>query len=354
MKVDGPVLSIYLNTGPAEGSMDDARVRLRNLLKQVPSRQDAAVVERFMEVDYERTGRSLAIFSSAVQGLFRAYSLAVPIPDQVYASDRPVVKPLVTVLDAYGGYGVVLMDKQGARLFYFHLGELREQEGVLGEAVKHTKRGGASSFPGRRGGTAGMTRAAEETVDRNMRDTVEFAIHFLEQNHVRRILLGGTDDNLAIFKNHLPKAWQSLVVGTFAMPMTASHTEVMTRAMQVGQEEQNRNETRLVENTITAAAKGAGGVVGLEETLKAVHAGRVKTLVVIEDYHEPAYRCKACGYLTIIEMQHCPACGGAFEPISDGVELAVQLLIKSGGEVDVVHRHPALVKAGEIGALMRY
>ena len=148
MKVDGPVLSIYLNTGPAEGSMDDARVRLRNLLKQVPSRQDAAVVERFMEVDYDRTGRSLAIFSSAVQGLFRAYSLAVPIPDQVYASDRPVVKPLVTVLDAYWRVWVVLIDKQGARLFYFHLGELREQEGVLGEAVKHT--GSAGALPASR------------------------------------------------------------------------------------------------------------------------------------------------------------------------------------------------------------
>ena len=132
MKVDGPVLSIYLNTGPAEGSMDDAKVRLRNMLKQVPSRQDAAAAEQFMEVDYDRTGRSLAIFSSAAQGLFRAYSLAVPIPDQVYASDRPVVKPLATVLDAYGGYGVVLVDKQGARLFYFHLGEFARTGGGVG------------------------------------------------------------------------------------------------------------------------------------------------------------------------------------------------------------------------------
>ena len=45
-----------------------------------------------------------------------------------------------------------MVDKQGARLFYFHLGELREQEGVLGESVKRTKRGGGSQAAGRRGG----------------------------------------------------------------------------------------------------------------------------------------------------------------------------------------------------------
>ena len=62
MKVDGPGVKYYLNTGPAEGSMDDARVRLRNLLKQVSIQAVAAVIEQFMEVDYDRTGRGLGDF----------------------------------------------------------------------------------------------------------------------------------------------------------------------------------------------------------------------------------------------------------------------------------------------------
>ena len=44
------------------------------------------------------------------------------------------------MFDVYGGYGVILVDRQGARVFHFHLGELVEQEGVLGTLVKHTKR----------------------------------------------------------------------------------------------------------------------------------------------------------------------------------------------------------------------
>jgi peptide subunit release factor 1 (eRF1) len=265
-----------------------------------------------------------------------------------------VVQPLADVLDAYGGYGVVLLDKQGARLFFFHLGELSEQEGVLGEVVKHTKRGGASTFPGRRGGIAGVTNYEDEVIDRNMKESVDFAIHFFEENHVRRILIGGTDENVALFRSQLPKAWQSLVVGSFPMSMTASHADVMARAMQIGREAEQLRESRLVDSVITTAAKAGSGVVGLNATLDAVHHGRVQTLLVCEDFHQPGYRCRSCGALTSLENKVCILCNGAYEPIPDIVELAVQEVMVHGGAVEVVHEAKALVEAGKIGAVLRY
>ncbi len=152
-----PMLSIYLNTVPTEGNADAYKLRLRNMLIGVTLRKDVSAVERYFDHEYNWSGRSIAVFSSAADGFFRAHPLAVSVPSQVYVSGRPAVKPLADVLDAFGGYGVVIVDKQGARVFFFHLGELREQEGVMGEVVKHTKRGGASTFPGRRGGIAGQT-----------------------------------------------------------------------------------------------------------------------------------------------------------------------------------------------------
>jgi hypothetical protein len=35
--------------------------------------------------------------------------------------DRPYVKPLVDLLDAYGAYGVVLVDSQGGRVFFYFI-----------------------------------------------------------------------------------------------------------------------------------------------------------------------------------------------------------------------------------------
>ncbi len=350
----GPMLSVYLNTVPSEGNADAYKLRLRNLLKDVHLSQDVAAVKKYFNHERDWSGRSVAVFSCASQGFFRPYSFAVPISDQVYTHDRPAVKPLADVLDSCGGYGVGLVDKQGARLFFFHLGELQEQEGVVGEVVKHTKRGGASTFPGRRGGIAGMTQHAEEVVGRNMKDSVDFAVHFFEDKHVRRVLIGGTDENVSAFRSLLPKAWQSLVVGTFAMSMTASHSEVLAKSMQIGQEARLHREKRLVDSLVTATAKGGAGVVGIEATLGAVHAGRVQTLIVGEGFREPGYRCKGCGYLTTKKLQSCPFCGGSFEQIPDAVELTVQVVLKGGGMVEVVHNSVSMEEAGKIGAMLRY
>jgi peptide subunit release factor 1 (eRF1) len=353
-QTSGSVLSIYLNTEPAEGSVDASKLRLRSMLKEVDLPDDILRVERFIEHEFDWAGRSVAIFSCATDDFFRAYTLAVPVRSRVRVSDRPHVKPLADLLDFYGGYGVALVDKQGARLFYFHLGELREQEGVMGETVRRTKRGGGSQAQGRRGGTAGQTNYVEEVAERNTKEAVDFAAHFFSEKNVRRILLGGTEDNVALFRAHLPKAWQSLVVGTFPMSMTASHSEVLERAMQIGQEAERRREAKLVDTAITGAAKGRGGVVQLEETLSAVHQGRVQILLISEGFRAPGRRCQGCGYVTSKKVQVCPFCGGKFEPISDAVELVVRKVMQSGGDVEVLHDKRALQDHGHIGALLRY
>ncbi len=224
-----PVLNVYLNTEPVEGSADTHKLRLRSMLKDVDLQEDVALVERYFDHEFDWSGRSVAVFSCAAEDYFRAFPLAVPVRSRVRISDRPYVKPLADLLDSFGGYGVALVDKQGARLFNFHLGELREKDGVLGEEVRHTKRGGGSQAQGRRGGVAGKTNYVEEVADRNIKEAAEKAARFFSENNVRRILIGGTDDNVIPFRAQLSKAFQSLVVGTFPMSMTASHTEVLVK-----------------------------------------------------------------------------------------------------------------------------
>ena len=275
----------------------------------------------------------------------------MPVNSRVRVGDRPHVKPLAELFDSYGGYGVALVDKQNLRLFHFHLGQLREEEDLAGEDVRRTKMGGGSQLAGQRGGVTGLTRHAEEVADRNMREAADFAARFFSEKDIRRLLIGGTEDNVAQFLSLLPKAWQSLVMGTFPIEMTASHAEVMSRAMEIAREAERKREDLLVGQVVTAAAKGRGGVVRLEDTLSAVHEGRVQTLALVEGFQAPGYRCQGCGYLTTQQVEECPFCGHPFEEISDAVEMAVHKVMLEGGEVEVVHENPALEEAGNIGAL---
>jgi peptide chain release factor subunit 1 len=349
-----PVLSVYLNTDPAEGNADAYKLKLRSMLKDIDIPDDVDTVIRYFDHEHSWSGRSVAVFSCTAEDFFKVYPLAVPIRSRVRINDRPHVKPLADLLDSYGGYGVALVDKQGARLFYFHLGQLREQEGMVGETVRRTKRGGGSQAAGRRGGIAGQTDYADEVADRNIREAVDFATRFFTENNVRRILIGGTEDNVALFRSQLPKSWQSLVVGTFPISMTASKDEVLERAMEIGKEADERREAQLANAVVTSAAKGRGGAIDMMDTLNAIHEGRVQTLLIREGFRAPGSRCMQCGYVASPPVEACSFCGGETEQIPDAVELAVRKVMQSGGEVEVLHQNQVVKGLDKIGAVLRY
>jgi len=349
-----PVLSIYLNTDPVEGNADAHKLRLRSMLKDVDLSVDVEAVTRYFDHEHDWAGRSVAVFSCAKEDYLHTYSLAVPVRSRVRINDHPYVKPLADLLDSYGGYGVALVDKQEARFFYFHLGDLRERQGVVGENVRRTKRGGGSQAPGRRGGVAGQTDYVDEVAERNIRDAVESAARFFAENHVRRVLIGGTEDNIALFRSQLPKAFQSLVVGTFSISMGASQNEVQQKAMEIGRDAEFKREARVAEAVVTNAAKGRGGVIDLEDTLNAVHEGRVQSLIIRDGFRAPGYRCVSCGYLSAEVFETCPFCGGEFSEISDAVEMAVRKVMRSGGDVDVIQNDHSVEGFNQIGALLRY
>ena len=354
LKPQHPVLSIYLNTEPSQGNADVYKLKLRSMLKDIDLPEDTSIIKNHVDHQHNEAGRSLAIFSCAPENFFRAYPIQIPIRSRLRVSNRPHVKPLANLLDSYGGYGVALVDKQGARLFFFHLGTLREQEGVLGESVRRTKHGGGSQAAGRRSGDPGQAQYTAEVTERNMRESADFAASFFAENDIRRVLIGGTDDNIAIFRTYLPKSWQSLIVGTFPISMTASHDEVMERAIKIGHQAESQREARAVETVITAAAKGKGGVVGLDETLGMVHEGRIQNLLVLDDFRAPGYQCQGCGYLTSQKLDSCPFCSSNFTEIPDAVDLAVRRVLEEGGDVDMLNENPQLEEQGKIGALLRY
>ncbi len=352
MRFKAPVLSVYLDTTPAAGSADDHRARLRAMLKRTTLTDDAAAVLRYFEQNHPWSGRGAAVFSAQAADFFRVYTMQVGVRDQVWESLHPYVRPLASLFDAYGYYGVVLTDKTRARFFLFHLGVLTEEGGYEGREIRQVKAGGGSSAHGRRVGAPGLDNHIAEVVERNMREAAHAAMRFFTEHKVRRILLGGSEENTALFRKMLPKRWQSLIVGAFPMDMRASHAEVWQKAMEIGAEAERRQEARLLERLQTEAARGGAAVLGLDETLGAVHEGRAHIVVVEEGYRESGYRCTGCGFLTTQSLETCPFCGSPLEEVPDAVELVIRQAIDEGAEVEMVP-HP-LEAIGHVGALLRY
>lgn len=343
------VLSLYLNVDPSRRSKDKYRLWLRSLLKEVSDQAEPADierVERYFGFEYDWQGKSVVCFVCTKAGLWQASSLAVPMEDNVFVGDRPYIKPLTDLLDRHQPYGVALVDREGARLFLIHVGEIVETAGTLGEETKRHKQGGWAAQK--------LQRHEDVQASHNLRSAANVAIDFFQQGQCRRIVLAGTEETVSQFHSLLPRAWQDKVVGNIPMDMNATETEVLTKSRSVIREALTKEEADLVERIITAAAKGEGATVGLADTLAALQEERAHTLVVTEGFSAPGYRCTSCGYISADGDGFCPYCGSDLIHVDDTVEYAVKRMLELGGQVESVRDNLALVKAGSIGAVLRY
>ncbi len=352
-----PVLSLYLNVDPSQHTTDEYKLALRQLLRDAGERaaaKDIAAVEHFFDLEYDWSGRGVAVFSCSADSFWRAYPLATPVPDHVFVGPKPYVTPLAKLWDTFGRFVVAVVDKQGARLLLFHVGELINTDGVMGEPVRRVKSGGGSAEKGRRGGTgATANKHEDEVAARNLKEAAELTVAFCEAHQPRNLLLGGKADALKLFRAKLPRVWADRVIGTFAADMAIHENQVRDKALKILEEVEHEREAALTDAVITAAAKGKGGVVRLDDTLSAAHEGRVQTLLVSEGYKAEGFQCRQCAYVTSQRLDKCPFCGGMVEQIPDAVEAIIQQVLEQGGRVEIVAGHPELAVAG-VGALLRY
>jgi peptide chain release factor subunit 1 len=270
---------------------------------------------------------------------------------------QPYIKPLADYADAYDRYGVVLVDREGARLFLFNQGALQEATGMLGEEIKAqlsdaTGRGGRSGAGPGLGKSPGVDRKIEHIAAQNLREVVDLTQRFYRAGHCDRIILGGTDQNRARFMSLLPKSLEGKVIGEISIDMYASEDEVLDRSMPVIEESIVERKAALVENLITAAHKEMGSL-GLGRTLLAMQERRIQTLVIQEGYRHAGRMCTNCGYLTLSESDVCSVCGGGVQVLEDIVDHLVHRAIEMDVEVVFVDDE-ALAEAGGIGSIWRF
>jgi len=357
VQAETPILSVYLNVDPTERTTDEYKLALRQMLKQVEglaAPEDIEALERFFDHEYDWSGRGVVIFSNVKEEFWRTYSLAVPVASGVTVARKPYIWPLAALVDAYGSYAVAQVDRQGARLLLFEMGELQVSDGYVGEEVRRLKKGrGSSGGQGRRGGAPVSSRREEETAQRNIREAVKATRRFCRKYKPQRLIIAGAEPTVVKFREALPKSLQKKVIGSFSADMNAPEPEIRERSTEILRQVEKEREASLVEAVFTAAAKGRGGVIRLADTLGAAHEGRIQTLVISRDYHQPGYQCRNCAYITDQPLEVCPFCGDEFAEIADATEALVTKVIEDGGRVEVVDDHPKIAEFG-VGALLRY
>lgn len=353
------VVSVYLDTDSSQQSVEAIKLTARGLLKEVQPQheKEAQTIERYLDLSYDWSRPGLALFCGKGGAFFRAYRSPVAFRNRIRLSARPYVKPLTHLLDHYAHFGVIVIDRVSARFFEYHLGELQASDTFVGEEVRRVKDGAGSSAVGRRGGAGssgpGGGKHEDEVALRNMRESAAVANQFFADRPIRRLFLGGTSENVAQFRELLPKQLQSCLVGSFPMGIDAGEPEVRQRALNLLREVNAEREMKLVEKLVSLNARDANAVVGLDDTLQAISDKRVETLIISDGFRTPGYVHQSSGFL-VANLARSPLVEVELAEVADVVEAAVAQTVAQGGHVEVIAENPQLENVGRIGAILRY
>lgn len=361
MRAEGSYfVSLYLNVNPMTNVKDNYVIHVKNMLKRTGENLDKLVlkkisgdldkIESYILSNKRVFKRGLAILSSQENRFWKEFHVAVPFKNEIIVDNTPYIKPLLDILDNYQRYAILLVDKESARIFLVHLGEIEEYTEVHSADVpgKH-KKGGWFALQEK-----SYERHTDYHVGLHLKDVLKELGSFLAGEYVGRMLIGGSEEAVTKVRAMLPQSIAEKVTGTFQAEMFANSKEILQKAEPLLQAYERRKENEDVEELLTMAMKNENAVLGIENVLNAVQEGRIMKLIVLKDFKHSGFSCKQCGYLNTQNMSSCPFCTGDVQDEKYVVDLIAQKAVEQGAMVEVVSENRKLHEAGNIGAFLRF
>jgi len=212
----GPIVSLYLDVdGQRHIRARDYEHELDRMLREVRERgggaeaaeADLRRVEAFVKagIDRSRT-RGIAVFASSADALFETVELAVGVRNHLAVDHIVHIRQLEGLLERYRRYGVLLIDRQRARLMVFRAGEVHDRSELFDELPRHDDDGGGwdrdhvrdhaeaqAQHHLRRAAQAAFSLHQERPFDHLVLSGPEAAVNDVERELLRRISGGDRD-----------------------------------------------------------------------------------------------------------------------------------------------------------------
>ena len=354
-------VSLYLDVDPKNNPKDAWLRHFKNMAKDVTEKlnaEDRARVQpdidkmdKFLINRPEGMQRGLVVFSSQASNFWRHYHTALPFTNQMIIEHDPYIKPLAAMTDVYQHYMIIIVRGTRARILLADMGQIEETSIVINirPETDPTRDGSSGDM-----GEVRAQRQKEQALKKLYKELISVIEKMQREEGIKRILLGGTESGRGRFEDSLPDALKVCVVGEFAVEYNASPTEILKICMPIMKEVEYRFERRALKELFDQGGGGDGSVLGLSDVLDALRQGNVRKLYVMSNMTVPGMVCNNCGALTPVRDRPCPYCGGKMRTINYMFDLAIQRAVDQGARIDMLEDAPQLVKAGGIGALLRY
>ena len=354
-----PVTSLYLDVdGRSRIRARDYEVALERMIRSAREHEhqdggesvaaDLRRLEEHVKAGIDRSHvRGLAVFSCSAHDFWEVVELSVPVQDRLVVNHSPYVRDLEAVVAQHERFAVLLTDRQRARLFLFHQGELLEKQEQFDLLPRHDDDGGELT----KDQVAGHAAAAAH---RHLRRAAAAVFGLYQEQGFDNLVLGGPEEITAELERELHAYLRERIAARLHLAVGAADDEIRAAVEDVETQVERAREAALVDRLRQAVgSSGANGVAGLDAVLEALVARRVDTLLVSEGYEAPGWRCPSCAWVGT-RGRRCPLCGASMDQVADVVEEAVEEALAQACRVAVCKGNADLDVLGRIGALLRF
>src|SRR4030067_1141473 len=311
------ITSLYLKLSPRERENFKYRITLKNLIKeQRDSLNKRGFTKEALEsidsdlkkiADYiwnpaQVTGcRGLVIFSSAREGVWEVFKLPLVYRSRLVVDRSPLIRQLVTMNGEYG-----------------------------------------------------FQRMIENEMHQHFKHVSQRLFDYYKENKFDWLIIGGIEQVIADFSNHLHTYLKGKSLGTMAMGINLiKHDELVEKSLDLLEATERKNEKSLAKEFEQKLVLGLA-VNGLEATLKALMMGEVRILLLLEGFSHSGFKCPESGVL-VLESKDilCPE-GKTPIPVVDIVYDVIEEALAQKVEVEMILDEGGKKKIDGNGALVRY
>jgi peptide subunit release factor 1 (eRF1) len=356
---DAPVLSCYLDIdGRRQITRQAVEREFESLAREASARPDGASLQGdlrrigdYVSGDLDRSGvRGLAVFSCVAHDLWEVVALPVPVANQLHVNQGPAVAQLEAIVQELEPLGLLLVDRQRARMFVYQLGELVDRTELFEQLPRNDY---DRHDEADRGGDERARQHLDEATHQHLRHAADVAFRLFQDHGFTHLAVGAPDELSGQVESLLHPYLRERYCGRVALGAAASDADVRDAALAVEQRLERATEAEVVQRLRDAIGADGPGRSGLAPTLGALAERRVETLVVSQGFTEPGWRCPTCGNL-FAKGPSCPVDSSAMAHLDDVVEEAVQQALGQGSRVEVCVGNADIDVLGRIGALLRY
>ena len=361
-----PVVSVYLMVDRSRVIKKDYQTRLNSMAASTREKFEAdtdfdksqkkevfGILEKVKAYvnDKFRAGstRTVAIFSSE-DGLWEEFRIPIIMRSKIIVDPKPYTQNIRALISNSKRYGVLLINREKAQIYSIYLGEInRYLAAFISDVPSKVNFRSQAALREKK-----ILGRLEEKLHHFFKLVNEKAMELLKEKKFDYLILAGRREIIPKFSNYLHSYLQLKCIGSIDAEPDSNISMIEKKAKEIIDRFETKSKNDLVDRLINEYNPNRMGVLGIDAVVKYLLIEQIRTLIYDRQFTHKGYICDSCNYITIKQKDKCPYCKGNLIFYSDIVDEIVETALNQGCEIVDIEDNKKLVKAGSIGAVLRY